>query len=338
MYNMNITICFIGDIMLGRYIENFDPTLNTFSDKLTSINNAKYSDDAMKIIYGNTYKIINKCDLLLGNLESSITNITERAEKTFNYRIHPKYSRALKIHRNMFLNVANNHIMDYKIKGMYDTLNELDILGIKHSGAGKNISEAMKHVVMNINGIKIGIVGCADHYDHWSATDNKPGIYYVDYNNYNHILDHIKKIRKDVDILIMSIHWGGNLVKGIGNKYQKFAKDVFNSGVNIMHGHSSHHVKCIRHNNSHMIMYGIGDFINDYSINEDYRSNLGVIVKVLTDGKSIQRVSIHPTKIDNRKVDILSVGSERDYICNIVKNDCDIQPIDKSYLSPECKN
>ena len=337
MHSMSITICFIGDIMLGRYInEKMDPTLNTFISKLTRIDNAGYSDNAMKIIYGQTYKIINKCDLLVGNLESCITNRMDREKKAFNFRIHPKYSRALKIHKNMFLNVANNHIMDYQIEGMYDTLNDLDKLDIKYSGAGKNIQEAIKPVIMDIGGIKIGIIGCADHYDYWGATNNKPGIYYVDYNNYGHILNHIKETKRNVDILIMSIHWGWNFIKGIDNKYQKFARDVFDAGVNIIHGQSSHHVKCIRYNNTHMVMYGIGDFVNDYTVNDAYRSNLGVIVKVSTDGKSIQRVSIHPTEVDDGKVTILHPGKERDYICDIVKDDCDIQPMDASYLSPEC--
>ena len=173
--------------------------------------------------------------------------------------------------------------------------------------------------------------------------DIKPphGVYYVNYNNYNNILKYIKEIKPQVDILIMSIHWGANLAKFTEfryrklaiNKYQKFAKDVFEAGVDIIHGHSSHHVKCIRWSDikNKVLMYGVGDFVNNCAVNKKYRNDLGMIVKIVIKNTNIIKVSICPTKIENNKVNILGEGEEKDYVYNEVKKDCNMNPIDDSY-------
>lgn len=87
--NSNITICFIGDIMIGRYHDN----KSTFHDELESINKT----DQLSIIYGNTLQSLQKADLIVANLETAITASNDKYPKTFNYKLDPKYMRTLPI-------------------------------------------------------------------------------------------------------------------------------------------------------------------------------------------------------------------------------------------------
>ena len=291
---MDITICFIGDIMLGRDIDT-PYNGNTFDSKFKH-------ESPQESIFNNTLPILSKCDLLVGNLETAITDHNEKYDKMFNYRINPMYTNLLKINDKMFLSIANNHILDYNERGMYDTIKNLQKFDIKFSGAGSNLSNARSHATFEIKGKRIGIISCADHYDYWKAGSDKPGIYYLDYQDYTNILKHIERIKKSLDILILSIHWGPNYQRGIDVKQERFAKDAIKAGVTIIYGHSAHHIKCIRHNGKQIIMYSMGDFIDDYAIDSDYRNDLGMIVKVIINPENSMKVNIIPTRIDNRMV------------------------------------
>ncbi len=350
-----LNICFIGDIMLGRYNKNsnymditfdgsdsVDSGISSFHSELEYIRNHDFNRESMRRIYGDTLVVIQKSDLLVGNLEMCVTDSDDIYEKPsnikFNFKLDEKYSKVLKIHKPMFLCIANNHILDYKVDGLNDTLDALNRVGIKYSGAGRNLNEAKEYAKFNIKGVTIGILGCADHFDFWKAGVDTPGVYYIEYDNYGSVLQYIRNVKNEVDILILSIHWGYNFVHGVRNKFQKFAKDVFEAGVDIIHGHSSHHIKCIRYSRDEnkMIIYGMGDFVSDYAINSEFRNDLGMIVMLNIENKKLVDVTIHPTKIQDHEVNLMSYGSDRTFICDAVTNDCNIQPIDDTYLTGSC--
>ena len=118
----DLTISFVGDIMLGRDHNHS----NTFDPKLEAIRKKNFSKESLRTIYGTTFDILNSCDLLVGNLETAITDHEIKYPKTFNYRIKTKYARALKINPNTFLSIGNNHILAQFITYGYDYLLEKD--------------------------------------------------------------------------------------------------------------------------------------------------------------------------------------------------------------------
>lgn len=310
--NSNITICFIGDLMLGRDYGDS----NTFDSKfVTGDKTSIYGKDLLE-------KYLEGSDLLVGNLETTITNTNDKYPKTFNYRIKEENMEYVKLNDNQFMCIANNHILDYREQGMYDTINNLGKMGIKYSGAGKNIQDAMKYATFNIKDKKIGILGCADHYDYWAAGVDRAGIFFVNYNDYSELEKYVKSIKQNVDLLILSIHWGPNYQKGIETIYRKFARVMLKAGVDIIHGHSSHHVKCIRYNGKKMIMYGLGDFIDDYAVDPEYRNDLGMVVKVIVGQNNKLNVSIIPTQIEDRKVEIIVDKDQGQKVMEMIHNDC----------------
>lgn len=310
-----ITICFTGDWMLGRDING----TNSFE--------SKFATDDKRVVYDNKIikEYMERSDLIIGNLETTITDHDKKEEKVFNFRIKESNRKWIKpVDVKMFFNIANNHILDYGKQGMIDTMKNLDELDIKYTGAGRNLYEARKVIRYNIKGKNIGIISASDHYKEWMAKNDKGGINYIDYENYQEYLEYIKQMKNElmIEILILSIHWGGNYQLGIKDVYKRFAHDVMKVGVDIIHGHSSHHVKCIKSDGRKLIIYGNGDFINDYMIDKKYKSNLGMIIKVnIRQDKTIQFLVV-PTIINDRNVSLNVNEEDKKWVYNMIKNDC----------------
>ena len=276
---INIHLC--GDIMIGR----------SFNDTF------KY--DSTFNIWGNTLDIFKKSDFVMGNLETTITSSSNAwPNKAFNFKLNPKYKSILKEANFKHLNIANNHMLDYDVDGMLDTIKNLNKLNIKYSGAGMNKKQASLPIMHNVKGIKIGIVSYSDHFAYWKATQDKYGINYVDIeSNYNYILSDISKIKEECDILIFSIHHGSNYVTHIPTRTKNFFHDLLSAGVDIIHGHSAHHILPIEVINNKYIFYSMGDFIDDYAIDPLFRNDLAFIAELHIENKKITSLKIHPTKI-----------------------------------------
>jgi poly-gamma-glutamate synthesis protein (capsule biosynthesis protein) len=297
---MTLSIAFVGDIMLGRDLNMSEKFYS--GERITHSFQSQLEKENKWVIYGNTLPVFAESDLVIGNLETTITDVTYKEEKEFNFRLSPLHMDAIKLHRNQYLNLANNHILDYGPRGLKDTILHLDKMGIYHSGAGYNLAEASKPVVFQVKGWKIGIIGLSDHYSNWKADRRRSGINLLDYNNYDELLEDVKRLKETVDIVILSIHWGGNYERHVSKEHRIFAEKAIKSGVDIIHGHSSHHVKYIDNTKKYVVMYGMGDFIDDYAISSEYRNDLGMIVKVFINHNKEMDTKIFPTIISNQQV------------------------------------
>lgn len=280
---MNLNFC--GDVMLGRL----------FNQILNQNNN-------FEKVWGNLLYYLNSSDGTIGNLETTITNSTDKEIKTFNFKLNPKFKKILKIGNFKYVNIANNHILDFKEQGLEDTIKNLNSLKIKFTGAG-TIEEAMKPIFLIKNGIKIGFLSAADHPSEWLATKTKKGIFYVDirFNN-KKLFDYIKKVKSQCDYLVFSIHWNYNYVDEIKSEFRTFAYDLIRCGVDIIHGHSPHHLLEIEKFQNGLIFYSLGDFIDDYAVDQRYRNDLACLINIQFTKKYFYIQKIIPTKISNFQV------------------------------------
>lgn len=263
-----------------------------------------------KILKDNPNHIINpslkiNTDLVIANLETTITDSTDKDPKTFNYKMDPSNIHLLKQLNIDIVSLANNHIYDFLEKGMRDTFYHLKKNNIKYTGAGY-IDEAQKLVVVERKGIKIGFLSGADHYERWEATSNNVGIWLIrteEPETWPTILNVVRKAKSKVDILIMSLHWGPNYRWHPSPNFRLLAKKLIDNGVNIVHGHSAHHVQPYEMYKNGVIFYSLGDFIDDYAISQEYRNDLGVMVDVTINGEGkIKEIDYTPTKIENFQV------------------------------------
>ena len=252
-------LLFFGDVMFGR-------DGNQFSE----------------FPFKNVINKMKKQDAIFFNLETTISTplLSEnyKQPKVFNYQATNVQLKNLKksldlSKQKVFVSTANNHSLDYSEKGFNNTIKTLKSLGY--------LSNA-KNKVENENFIFV------NYTDHCGCDNESLWMKYINFVNYNDtsiILNRIRKLRKTSQnkVIVFSIHWGPNWVQGeMSNEINKFARDLIDAGVDIVFGHSAHHIvktPVIKYKDG-IVIFGLGDFINDYAVNKSYKSNLALMCEV----------------------------------------------------------
>ena len=193
--NNLLTIGLTGDVMLGR-------TLDTV-----------ISQKGYDYPWGDVLPVLKDTDLNIINLETTLTNSERKVYKTFNFKSSPDKVHSLIDANVTIANLANNHILDFAQEGLLQTLETLNTAGIKHVGAGKNWDEAIAPVVVKRKNFRVGVLGLTDNEPGWKAV-NGPGTNYIDLTDLQEkarVLQSIKNLQQETDLIIISIHWGPNM-------------------------------------------------------------------------------------------------------------------------------
>jgi poly-gamma-glutamate capsule biosynthesis protein CapA/YwtB (metallophosphatase superfamily) len=254
-----------------------------------------------------------KPDARIINLETSITQSDEAAWKSINYRMHPANIPCITAAQIDCCTLANNHVLDWGRSGLVETLQTLKAAGIKTAGAGRNLREAAAPAVIPVAGKGRVLVfsfgaGTSGIPRSWAAKADKPGVNRLpDFSAKTvwRIRDAIGQVKLSGDIVVASIHWGGNWSYAVPHEQQEFARQLIDeAGVNVVHGHSSHHVKGIEVYKGSPILYGCGDFLNDYegiSGHEAYRGDLVLMYFVSMDSASGSLLRLQMTPMQVRR-------------------------------------
>ncbi|MGH8762258.1 MAG: CapA family protein [Nitrosospira sp.] len=243
-------------------------------------------------------------DVRIINLETAVTRSDAAEDKAVNYRMHPDNIPCLTAASIDCCALANNHVLDWGYPGLAETLKTLKMAGIKTAGAGGNIQDAQAPAMMTIPGkgrVLVFSFGSETSGIPWSWTvsANKPGVNLLrDFSEetIRDIRDRIEQVKSENDIVIASIHWGSNWGYEVPREQREFAcRLIDEAGVDIIHGHSSHHVKGIEVYREKLILYGCGDFLNDYegiSGHEAYRGDLALMYFVSVDRSTGRLISL----------------------------------------------
>jgi poly-gamma-glutamate synthesis protein (capsule biosynthesis protein) len=228
-------------------------------------------------------------DVRIINLETSITRSEDYVPKGINYRMSPENADCLAAAGIDCCTLANNHVLDWGPKGLLDTLATLNRLHIKTAGAGRNIEDARAPAFLDVPGkgrvlvFSFASVTSGTPRD-WAATRADVGINLLtgfSKESAARVSDQVMRLRKPDDVVVVSIHWGSNWGHSIPDDQQHFARTIIEmADVSIVHGHSSHHPKAMEVYRSRLILYGCGDFLNDYEGiggYEDYRDDLALM-------------------------------------------------------------
>lgn len=152
----------------------------------------------------------------------------------------------------------------------------------------------------------------------WAANGGLPGVHlltYWDKNETEAIKQQVRQVKKMNNVVILSIHWGGNWGYSISGRQQEFARQLIDeAGVDIIFGHSSHHPLGLEVYKGKLIIYGAGDFINDYegiSGHEEYRGELTCMYfpQINTSSGRLKSLKLVPMEIKNFR---LNHASEKD--------------------------
>lgn len=251
-------------------------------------------------------------DARIINLETAVTRSNKRAEKGINYRVSPENAECLAVAKIDCCALANNHVLDWGQAGLLDTLATLEGLNIKAAGAGKNAREARAPAVLKLPGARLLVFsyGAASSGVplEWRATEYMPGVNPLrglSARDASGVAEEIAAFRRAGDLVVVSIHWGSNWGHHIPDEQRAFARALIDeAGVSIVHGHSSHHPRAIEIYRDRLILYGCGDFLNDYegiSGHERYRDDLAVMyfVDLARESGNLAALTLVPLQIRN---------------------------------------
>ena len=245
------------------------------------------------------------------NLETAITRSENFLPKGINYRMSPENAGCLTAAGIDCCVLANNHVLDWAEAGLIDTLTTLESLGIKTVGAGRNSFEAGAPAVIDAGrGPRVIVYAAASVTSgtpgNWAAGERTPGVSILgDLSDVDvsQIAGQIAKVKRSDDIVIFSIHWGPNWGYSIPQEQARFARELIDeAGVSVVFGHSSHHAKAIEWHGAGLILYGCGDFLNDYegiTGYEKYRDDLALLYAVAFDTSSgrLDKLELEPFQI-----------------------------------------
>ena len=296
-------------------------------------------------------------DLRLINLETSVTTSQYYWQwKGIHYRMHPDNVDCLAAARPDCCMLANNHVLDWGYAGLMETLTTLYRAGLSFAGAGSNIDEAMRPSRLTAPGKSQVLVyafaeGASGVPASWTAAADRAGINRLrelDDRTADRIARKITADRQAGDIVVLSIHWGGNWGYSVPPAQRRFAHRLIDSGtVDLVYGHSSHHARAVECYEGRLIIYGTGDFITDYEgirAHEQYRPWLSPMYFVDLDPATgqLERLRIVPLRLQRFR---LSAASTEDRLwlleqLNHAGRDFDtvLEPGDGTLVVDACTN
>lgn len=227
---VSLTLSVVGDCTLG--------TDETF-DYDTSLN-AYYENYGADYFLQNVKDIFSTDDLTIANFEGTLTDSDEREDKTFAFKAPASYASILTGGSVEAVNTANNHSHDYGDQSFDDTLAALDDAGIVHFGYDKT-------AVMDVKGIKVGLVGIYELYDHLEREQQ--------------LKDNIAKVKADgAQLIVVIFHWGNETETVPDSNQTTLGRIAIDEGADLVCGHHPHVLQGIETYKGRNIVYSLGNF------------------------------------------------------------------------------
>lgn len=277
-------IAFLGDVMLGRLV----------SDQLRR-------GRRPESCWGDVAPLLQNCDGVVANLECAITSHDQpwlRAPKMFHFGADPMAVEVLKRGNVRAVSLANNHVLDFEVAGLLDTLENLDRAGIAHAGAGRSEGEAFTPARLRLGDLEVALFAVTDNEPAFAAKGNDPGTAYVDLDVPAPPLPIRAEIAADwrggADLTILSCHLGPNMVTKPSPEIRDYHRKAAHHGFDIIHGHSAHLTQGVERMGGSLLLHDTGDFIDDYAIDPVLRNDWSFVFMLEADRSGPSRLALIP--------------------------------------------
>lgn len=279
-----VRVMFGGDVMLGR---------------LAGQAIARYGP---AYPLGPVSRMLRAADLTVVNLECAITASHVHwpgQPKAFYFGAPPQAADSLSGAGIDLVSLANNHILDFGVEGMRDTLRHLRQHQIRFAGAGDDIDEACSPAFIERKAIRFGMAAFCDHQADFAAADDRPGIAYIDLDDKAAALECFRRAlepmrRAAVDWPILSLHWGPNMVRRPANGFRALAHAAIEMGWKILFGHSAHIFHGVEIHNGCPVMYAAGDLVDDYYVDPVFKNDHQLLFELELSRDTLRRIWLHP--------------------------------------------
>lgn len=332
-----ITIFLCGDVMTGRGIDQVlphpgDPRIYEpyIRSALGYVELAERASGPVPrpvdydYVWGDALAELGRIgpDLRVVNLETAVTTSDTWSPKGINYRMHPANVPCLTAAQIDCCVLANNHVLDWGVDGLLETLESLHRAGLQTTGAGRTAEQAAAPADLEVEGkgrVLVFAYGVPDSGTptSWAAGSDRPGINILpdlSRTSLRRVRSDLGAHRRDGDIVIVSLHWGPNWGYEIDPRHRRFAHALIDeAGVDVVYGHSSHHPKAIEVHRGRVILYGCGDLLNDYEGirgYEQYRGELGLMYFPTVNAATGQLLRLDMTPTRMRRLQLTRAAPE----------------------------
>lgn len=227
---VSLTVSMLGDCTLGTD-ETFyyGTSLNAYYD----VNGASY-------FFQNVKSVLEADDLTIANFEGTLTDLTTRADKQYAFKGPAEYANILTSGSVEAVSLANNHSHDYGDQSYTDTQENLKNAGITTFGYNET-------ALLNIKGVKVGLVGIYELYDHLERQ--------------HQLKVNIQKVKAEgADLVFVVFHWGNEKDTVPDSNQVTLAKVAIDNGADLVVGHHAHVLQGVTTYNGKTIAYGLGNF------------------------------------------------------------------------------
>lgn len=320
-----VTVFLAGDVMTGRGI---DQVLPSPGDPRLHESFVKSAEGYVRLaeaesgpiphpvpfdyVWGDALDELDRVrpDARIINLETSITTSDDWwTTKGIHYRMHPGNVPVLTAAAIDACVLANNHTLDWGRAGLRETLAALEDADIAVAGAGRDERAARAPAVVETGSGRLQLhawgLPSAGVPPTWAASVGEPGVNVLrglDAAELRRVAATVAAAREPGDRVVVSLHWGGNWGYEVPAEQRRFAHGLIDAGAaDIVFGHSSHHPKGVELYGDRLILYGAGDFLNDYEGiggREEYRGDLALMYfPELAPSGSLRRLRMTPMRI-----------------------------------------
>lgn len=284
-----------GDVMLGRLVNR-------------ALRRLPPED-----LWGDALPLLRGADAAICNLECVLSDGGERARKEFTFRSDAKNVAVLRVAGIDAVSLANNHVLDYGTEALGETLDTLDRAGVAHAGAGA-AAAAREPALLRRGGATLAMLSATDNEPGWEAGPDRLGVWYVpvarDDPRAVSLLAAVAATRRTADLLIVAYHWGSNWGYQPEPGQGDFARALIEAGADVVVGHSCHVARGIEIDRGGVILYGTGDLIDDYAVDESQPNDESWLFLVDASGGRITELRAHPLLI-RRFRPVQAVGARR---------------------------
>ncbi|OLT22707.1 poly-gamma-glutamate biosynthesis protein [Actinomadura sp. CNU-125] len=301
---MSVTLVLAGDTMLGRGVAE------------------RVAADPDGLFSAGVRDAVAEADLAVLNLECCVSDRGRRWDpvgKAFHFRAPPPAAGVLAGLGVDCVTLANNHALDYGPDALADTLDHLAAAGVRTVGAGRNPEEAYAPAVLEAGGVRLAIVGVTDHPADFAAAPGRAGVAHADLETGvpARLLDRIRDLRAACDAVVVTPHWGPNMTSEPLPYVRRAARAFLDAGATLVAGHSAH----VFHGVAGPVLFDLGDFIDDYAVDDVLRNDLGLLFRVTLDDRGPVRVDAIPVRLDYARTR-LAEGTDRAWITSRLTAAC----------------
>lgn len=292
------TLTFGGDTCLDGYYGSFADTVLGWA--------------GLDYPFADVKPIFEASDYTIVNLETAVSDRGESEKRAgFGFRTPPEVLSSFSNAGIDMMCLANNHLRDFGVIGVEDTLMHLADNGFDYVGAGYSYDEARECKIIEKNGIKVGFLAynCFVSSPDWLAGDNRAGMAAWTADTYADYLEDIEKYDKECDVLVVSAHWGVEETYEISSQQEELGRLFVDYGADLVIGHHPHVVQGVEYYKNVPIYYSVGNLLF-YKLEDDL-DGLSAVFEVTFDRQGVVSARVYPIFIGSYKAQLLSENSER---------------------------